>query len=169
VSATPQRPDGTRITLATYDNRPELPEAAQVLKQQLEKAGFRVQLVVREYARLESDALAGKFDAFVLARNSLVDTGDPVAILAGDYTCHGGYNLALLCDKDVDRAVAEAERTADTVKRQDAALRAEARILGTDSVVPLVHQRVITGVGRSVKGVLLDPYERTLIGTGTRR
>ncbi|CAL9288318.1 ABC transporter substrate-binding protein [Streptomyces sp. SudanB182_2057] len=167
--AAPKRPDGTRITLATYDNRPELPEVAQVLKQQLEKAGFRVELVVREYARLESDALAGKFDAFVLARNSLVDTGDPVAILAGDYTCAGNYNLALLCDKDVDRAVAEAERTADTVKRQDAALRAEARVLGTDSVVPLVHQRVITGVGRSVKGVLLDPYERTLIGTGTRR
>ncbi|BCM70740.1 MULTISPECIES: ABC transporter substrate-binding protein [Streptomyces] len=167
--AEPKRPGGTRITLATYDNRPELPEVAQVLKQQLERAGFRVELVVREYSRLESDALAGKFDAFVLARNSLVDTGDPVAVLASDYTCDGGYNLARLCDKDVDRAVAAAERTADTAERQDAALRAEAEILGTDAVVPLVHQRVLTGVGRSVKGLLLDPYERTLIGTGTRR
>ncbi|MEU6665044.1 ABC transporter substrate-binding protein [Streptomyces sp. NPDC046727] len=167
--AAPKKPGGVSVTLATYDNRPELPEAAQVLKQQLERAGFRVTLVVREYSRLESDALAGKFDAFVLARNSLVDTGDPVAVLAGDYTCDGGYNLARLCDKGVDRAVAAAERTAGTAERQHAALRAEAEILGTDAVVPLVHQRVITGVGRSVKGVLLDPYERTLIGTGTRR
>ncbi|MGW3199599.1 ABC transporter substrate-binding protein [Streptomyces sp. NPDC001118] len=161
--------DGTAVTLATYDNRPELPEVAQVLKQQLEKAGFRVRLVVREYSRLESDALAGKFDAFVLARNSLVDTGDPVAVLAGDYTCDGGYNLALLCDRGVDRAVAAAERTADPAERRTAALRAEAAILGTDTVVPLVHQRVITGVGSAVKGVLLDPYERALVGTGTRR
>ncbi|MET9449021.1 ABC transporter substrate-binding protein [Streptomyces cinerochromogenes] len=167
--ARPKRPDGARITLATYDNRPELPEVAQVLKQQLERAGFRVGLVVREYSRLEGDALAGRFDALVLARNSLVDTGDPVAVLASDYTCDGGYNLARLCDKDVDRAVAAAERAADTAKRRDAALRAEAEILGTDAVVPLVHQRIVTGVGRSVSGVLLDPYERTLIGTGTRR
>ncbi|WP_078655925.1 ABC transporter substrate-binding protein [Streptomyces fulvoviolaceus] len=162
-------PDGTTITLATYDNRPELPEVAQVLKQQLEKAGFKVELEVREYSRLESDALAGRFDAFVGARNSLLDTGDPVSVLAGDYSCEGSYNLALLCDKDVDRAVAKAEGVADTDKRQDAAMAAEAQILGTDAVVPLVHQRIITGVGTSVSGLLLDPYERTLVGTGTRR
>ncbi|MFG2126454.1 ABC transporter substrate-binding protein [Streptomyces sp. NPDC048751] len=161
--------DGTSLTLATYDNRPELPEVAQVLKQQLEKAGFAVKLEVREYSRLESDALAGKFDAFVGARNSLLDAGDPVALLASDYTCDGGYNLALLCEKGVDRAVAEAAKAADPGKRQDAAMTAEAAILGTGAVVPLVHQRVITGVGTSVRGVLLDPYERTLVGAGTRR
>jgi peptide/nickel transport system substrate-binding protein len=162
-------PDGTKITLATYDNRPELPEVAQVLKQQLEKAGFEVTLEVREYSRLESDALAGRFDAFVGARNSLLDTGDPVSVLASDYTCDGSYNLALLCDKGVDQSVKKAEGIADTAKRQDAAMAAEARILGTDAVVPLVHQRIITGVGTEVSGALLDPYERTLVGIGTRR
>ncbi|MGW0821411.1 ABC transporter substrate-binding protein [Streptomyces sp. NPDC002845] len=163
------KPDEAPVTLATYDNRPELPEVAQVLKQQLEKAGFTVELEVREYSRLESDVLAGKFDAFVSARNTLLDTGDPVSVLTSDYTCDGGYNLALLCDRTVDRAVAEAEAEADTDKRRQAAMAAEAAILGTDAVVPLVHQRIITGVGTSVRGVLLDPYERTLIGTGTRR
>ncbi|MFJ8629909.1 ABC transporter substrate-binding protein [Streptomyces sp. NPDC093568] len=167
--AKPGKPEGTRITLATYDNRPELPEVAQVLKQQLEKAGFAVTLEVREYSRMESDALAGKFDAFVLARNTLVDTGDPVSVLASDYTCDGGYNIARLCDKDVDRAVADAEAATETAERQDAAMAAEARILGTDAVVPLVHQRIITGVGTSVRGEILDPYERTLVGIGTRR
>ncbi|GAB2713593.1 ABC transporter substrate-binding protein [Streptomyces bullii] len=167
--AKPGSARGASVTLATYDNRPELPEVAQVLEQQLEKAGFTVRLQVREYSRLESDALDGEFDAFVLARNTLVDTGDPVAVLASDHTCDGGFNIAQLCDKAVDRAVARAERTADTAKRQDAAMAAEAEILGTDAVVPLVHQRVITGVGTGVKGVLLDPYERTLVGTGTRR
>ncbi|WP_095046214.1 ABC transporter substrate-binding protein [Streptomyces sp. WM6386] len=162
-------PDGATITLATYDNRPELPEVAQVLKQQLEKAGFEVELEVREYSRLESDVLEGRFDAFVGARNSLLDTGDPVSLLASDFTCDGSYNLALLCDKDVDKAVKKAEGIADTAKRQDAAMAAEAKILGTDAVVPLVHQRVITGVGAQVGGALLDPYERTLVGVGTRR
>jgi peptide/nickel transport system substrate-binding protein len=162
-------PAGTSITVATYDNRPELPEVAQVLQQQLKKAGFEVKLEVREYSRLESDALAGKFDAFVGARNSLLDTGDPVSILASDFTCDGGYNLALLCDKKVDRAVADAQQESDTAERQRAALKAEAAVLATDATVPLVHQRIITGVGTSVRGVVLDPYERALIGTGTRR
>ncbi|MEI5523132.1 ABC transporter substrate-binding protein [Streptomyces brasiliscabiei] len=161
--------DGTSITVATYDNRPELPEVAQVLQQQLQKAGFKVKLEVREYSRLESDALAGKFDAIVGARNSLLDTGDPVSIMSSDFTCDGSYNLALLCDKKVDRAVAAAAKEADTDKRQQAAMTAEAAILATDATVPLVHQRIITGVGDSVQGVVLDPYERTLVGTGTRR
>ncbi|MEU1515972.1 ABC transporter substrate-binding protein [Streptomyces sp. NPDC005811] len=163
------RPDGASLTLATYDNRPELPEFAQVLKQQLESAGFTVKLEVRAYARLEGDALAGRFDAVVGARNSLLDTGDPVSLLASDFTCDGGYNLALLCDTDVDRAVERAQAVVDTGERQDAALAAEAVILATDAVVPLVHQRVVTGVADTVGGVLLDPYERTLVGTGTRR
>lgn len=162
-------PDGTSVTVATYNNRPELPEVAQVLGQQLEKAGFTVKLQVREYSRLESDALAGRFDAVVAARNTLLDTGDPVSVLASDHTCDGGYNLALLCDRQVDRAVAEAEGLSDSAQRQQAAMDAEAAILGTDAVVPLVHQQIITGVGTSVQGVVFDPYERTLIGTGTRR
>jgi peptide/nickel transport system substrate-binding protein len=36
-------------------------------------------------------------------------------------------------------------------------------------VVPLVHLKVATGVGASVRGALLDPYERQLVGPGTRR
>ncbi|MFG2026436.1 ABC transporter substrate-binding protein [Streptomyces sp. NPDC048825] len=161
--------DGTSVTVATYDNRPELPEAAQVLKQQLERAGFKVELEVREYSRLESDALAGKFDAVVSARNTMLDTGDPVSILASDYTCDGSYNLALLCDKTVDKAVATAESITDTAERRDASMAAEAAVLGTDAMVPLVHQRIITGVGAEVSGVQLDPYERALVGVGTRR
>ncbi|GAA2315936.1 ABC transporter substrate-binding protein [Streptomyces hawaiiensis] len=163
------RPDSTPITLATYDNRPELPEVAQVVQQQLQKAGFTVKLEVREYSRLESDALAGKFDAFIGARNSLLDTGDPVGVLGSDYTCDGAYNLARLCDKQVDRAVDRAVETDGTDERQDAAMAAEAAILGTDAVVPLAHQQIIAGVSTEVRGVLLDPYERTLVGAGTRR
>ncbi|MEU6033895.1 ABC transporter substrate-binding protein [Actinomadura sp. NPDC047616] len=162
-------PGGATITLATYDNRPEQPEVAQVLQQRLQRAGFKVDLVVRDYSRLESDALAGKFDAVVAARNMMLDTGDPASVLASDFTCDGGYNLARLCDEKVDEAVARAASTAGTDERQDAVMAAEAAVLGTDAVVPLVHQKIITGVGSSVRGAVLDPYERLLVGTGTRR
>ncbi|MEU5592934.1 ABC transporter substrate-binding protein [Streptomyces sp. NPDC020298] len=154
-------PDGRSIRLATYDNRPELPEVAQVLQQQLRKAGFKVKLEVRDYSRLESDALAGRFDAVVLSRNTMLDTGDPVSVLASDFTCDSSYNLSLLCDKKADAAVAEAQAVSETDGRRNATMRAEAAILGSDAVVPLVHLRVVTGIGPSVRGTVLDPYERT--------
>ncbi|MEV3967353.1 ABC transporter substrate-binding protein [Streptomyces sp. NPDC050698] len=162
-------PDGKSITLATYSDRPELPEAAQVLQQQLQKAGFKVKLEVRTYARLEGDMMAGAFDAVVFSRNMMLDTGDPVTVLASDYTCDAPGNLSFLCDKKVDKLVADAQAESDTAQRQAAAMKAEAAVLGTDAVIPLVHLKLVAGIAPSVRGALPDPYERTLIGTGTRR
>ncbi|MFJ8588278.1 ABC transporter substrate-binding protein [Streptomyces sp. NPDC093595] len=162
-------PRGRSITIATYNDRPELPETAQVLQQQLEKAGFAVALEVRTYALLESDLLARKFDAAVVTRSMMLDTGDPVTALTSDFTCDGSYGLSGLCDKDVDGLVAAAGAETDPARRQDAVMKAEAAILGTDAVVPLVHLKAVTGIAPSVRGAALDPYERQIVGTGTRR
>lgn len=162
-------PNGAAITIATYSNRPELPEVAQVLQQQLEKAGFKVKLDVRELARFEGDAFAGKFDAVIYGRNVMTDTGDPVAVLAGDYTCGNAKNLSRLCDRNVDQAVAAAQAVSDPGRRQDAVMTAEAAVLATDAVIPLVHLKIAMGIGTSVQGTLMDPYERAIVGAATRR
>ncbi|MGW5931959.1 ABC transporter substrate-binding protein [Streptomyces anulatus] len=158
-----------QIVLATYTNRPELPEAATVVQQQLEKRGFTVKQVVRDYAQLEADALAGKYDAFIQARNTLLDTADPVSYLASDFTCDGSFNITQLCAKPVDTAVDKAAALADTDARHRAEMAAEAAILGSDALVPLVHERFVQGYDDTrVRGVALDPMERTLITADTR-
>ncbi|MEU6954852.1 ABC transporter substrate-binding protein [Streptomyces sp. NPDC045714] len=157
------------IVLATYTNRPELPEAATVVQQQLEKRGFTVKQVVRDYAQMEADALAGKYDAFIQARNTLLDTADPVSYLASDFTCDGSFNITQLCAKPVDAAVDQAAALADTDARHQAEMTAEAAILGSDALVPLVHERFVQGYDDTrVQGVALDPMERTLITADTR-
>ncbi|MFI6898746.1 ABC transporter substrate-binding protein [Streptomyces sp. NPDC050256] len=157
------------IVLATYTNRPELPEVATVVQQQLSKRGFTVKQVVRDYAQLEADALAGKYDAFIQARNTLLDTADPVSYLASDFTCDGSFNISQLCDERVDADVNKAAATAGTDDRHTAAARAEADVLGTDALVPLLHERFVQGYDDSrVQGVSLDPLERTLITADTR-
>ncbi|MER5630345.1 ABC transporter substrate-binding protein [Streptomyces nitrosporeus] len=156
------------IVLATYTNRPELPEAASIVQQQLTERGFTVKQVVRDYAQLEADALAGKYDAFIQARNTLLDTADPVSYLASDFTCDGSFNISQLCDPRVDAAVAKAASIADTDRRHTAEMAAEAAILGADALVPLVHERFVQGYdGERVQGVALDPMERTLITADT--
>ncbi|MET9435508.1 ABC transporter substrate-binding protein [Streptomyces sp. NPDC006551] len=160
---------GRTVRLATYTNRAELPEAASVLQQQLEKAGFTVKQDVREYTQMESDLLAGKYDALVFSRVTLLDTGDAVAYLASDFTGTGVYNIAGLKDPAVDRAVRAAAAESDMTKRQRKIMEAEAEVLRTDAVVPLVHEKVVQGIATGVEGVTLDPRERALITLDTRR
>ncbi|MFM9373024.1 ABC transporter substrate-binding protein [Streptomyces sp. Da 82-17] len=155
------------LRLATYTNRTELPESATVLQQQLEKAGFTVKQDVREYTQMEADLLAGKYDALVFSRVTLLDTGDAVAYLASDYTSKGVYNIAGLKDAEVDRAIAAAAAEDDTEERQRKIMKAEAEILRTDAVVPLVYEKALQGIATNVEGVLLDPRERSLVDVDT--
>jgi peptide/nickel transport system substrate-binding protein len=165
--AASEKVSGKTITLAAYTNRAELPEAATVLQQQLEKAGFTVKQDVREYSQMEADLLAGKYDALVLSRVVLLDTGDPVAYLASDYAAKGAYNLTGLSDGTVDAAIATAAAEADPERRKAAVIKAEAAVLGTDAVIPLVHERVLQGISPKVTGVILDPRERSLVDLNT--
>jgi peptide/nickel transport system substrate-binding protein len=159
---------GTTLRLAAYTNRAELPEVATVLQQQLEKAGFTVRQDVREYTQMEADLLAGEYDALVFSRVTLLDTGDAVAFLASDFTTNGVYNIARVKDSGIDEAIASAAEEGDTTLRQQKIMRAEAEVLRTDAVVPLVHEKVVQGIGADVEGVRLDPRERSLIGLDTR-
>lgn len=160
-------PAGTTITLATFTDRAELPEVASVLQQQLQQAGFTVKQVVREYAHIEEDALAGKFDAFILSRATVLDSGDPVAYMYSDFACKGSFNISQLCDPQVDAALTKAASTETGDARRTAILDAEAAILRTDAAVPLLHERVIQGDATSLVDSAKDPRERVLVTAAT--
>ena len=165
--ARPRDPQGAVMTLATFSDRAELPEVAVYLAQQLTAAGFTVKQVVREYSQIEADALAGKFDAFILSRATVLDSGDPVAYLYSDFSCEGSFNISQLCHPEIDRALQQAAAIPAGEKRRVAIMQAENLILATDAAIPMLHERVIQGESDSVRGVLRDPRERTLIGSDT--
>ena len=156
-------PKGTRITLATYTDRPELPEMAAALAAAFGKRGFVVDTSVREYSVLEPDVLAGRFDAVLLSRSYVFDTADPVAFIRADFTCSGSYNVAHFCDPKFDRRADEAAALTDLPARLTATLNLEAEILNRVVVVPLAHERARLGASRAVTDLAEDPYERTLI------
>ncbi|WIX32807.1 ABC transporter substrate-binding protein [Salinicola sp. JS01] len=160
-------PSGARITLATFTDRAELPEVAVLLEQQLEAAGFDVEQEVRQYAHIEPDMLAGKFDAFILSRATLLDSGDPVAYMVSDFSCVGSFNIAQLCDPAIDAALAKAGDLPPGPERRQAIIQAEAAILKTDAAIPMLHERVIQGEATNVVGALRDPRERELIDEHT--
>lgn len=159
--------DGVRITLGTFTDRAELPEVAVQLEQQLEAVGFVVEQDVREYQYIEADALDGAFDAFILSRATVLDSGDPVAYLVSDFSCGGSFNISQLCDADVDAALETAAATPAGEARRAAILQAEALVLADDAAIPLLHERVIQGEQSGVTGAVRDPRERALITSAT--
>ncbi|PRY57903.1 ABC transporter substrate-binding protein [Glycomyces artemisiae] len=168
-------PDGATLALATYSNRAELPEALTVIAAQLEAAGFAVTTEVREYNDIEPDMLAGVFDAFLMSRSVVQDSGDAYTYLDSDFTSAGGFNTSQLADPDVDAAVAAVATAADgtddpaeaAALRQAAVLDAEAVVLATAAVVPVAHERLVTGVAQGVTDVAADPRERRIITAAT--
>lgn len=161
--ATAGKPKGAKITIGTFTDRAELPEVAQLLQAQLKKAGFEVELDVREYANIEPAALDGEFDAFVLSRATVLDSGDPAAYLYSDFATEGSFNIPQLADGDVDEVLDRAGRTAAGEARRRAVMAAEAAVLRTDAAVPMLHERVIQGDAQRVSGAAHDPRERELV------
>ena len=151
----------------TFTDRAELPEVAVQLEQQLEAAGFTVEQDVREYQHIESDALAGAFDAIILSRATVLDSGDPVAYLYSDFSCAGSFNISQFCDPAVDEALAKAAGIPAGPERRSAIAAAESLILARDAAIPLLHERVIQGESSRIRGVERDPRERALISSET--
>ncbi|KUO17980.1 ABC transporter substrate-binding protein [Streptomyces dysideae] len=160
--------DGQTITIGTFTDRAELPEVAAALQQQLQKAGFKVKLEIREYANIESDMLAGDFDAFILSRATILDSGDPAAYLYSDFASDGSFNISQLADTSVDKALKTAGETRTGEARRKAVIAAEAAVLGTDAAVPMLHERVIQGDAAGVVDAAHDPRERELVTADTR-
>ncbi|TVU61940.1 ABC transporter substrate-binding protein [Paenarthrobacter nitroguajacolicus] len=167
--ARPAAPAGQKITLATYTARPELPEAAVLLEQQLEAAGFVVEQDVREYANMEKDMMAGVFDMVLLSRATVQDTGDPATYLTSDYSCKGSFNISQVCDPEIDAVISAASASELGEKRREAIMAAEALILKKDAALPVLHERVLLGKAKTVSNLVLDPRERGLITAETTK
>ncbi|MGW0390982.1 ABC transporter substrate-binding protein [Streptomyces sp. NPDC003042] len=160
-------PGGAEITIGTFTDRAELPEVAQILQQQLQAVGFKVKLDVREYAHIEADALAGKFDAFILSRATVLDSGDAAAYLYSDFASEGSFNISQLADPAVDAKLTAASHGVVGDARRTAIAAAEAAVLATDAAVPMLHERVVQGDAAHVIGAAHDPRERELVTIDT--
>ena len=92
---------------------------------QLEAVGFVVKQDVREYANLEEEMLNGGFDAVIVSRNTMIDTGDPLSALMQDFSCEGGNNISQLCDPEIDKIFTEGLTFPPGPERQQATMNAE--------------------------------------------
>ncbi|MFT4232158.1 MAG: ABC transporter substrate-binding protein [Leucobacter sp.] len=167
-STPPATVDGVEITLATYTDRAENPEIAVQAQAQLEDAGFVVKQDVREYANMEEEMLNGGFDAVILSRNTMIDTGDPLSALMQDFSCDGGNNVSQLCLPELDTIFTDGLKHEPGAERQKATMAAEAMVLQNSATIPITHERVIQGELGTWVGFERDPFERRLVTEHTK-
>ena len=150
-------PGSLQVDLWAYQERPELKDVATAIQAMLKKVGITAKIRNAEYAALEPDLLAGKFDMMLLSRNHLSAVADPAGFLQADYTCKGGYNLSHFCDPTIDKQVAQASKLADPNARYDL-YRQVADKLQADAVdVFLVHEQQHDALRASVQNYRLNP------------
>ena len=116
-------PESLTIELMAYNDRPEFPDLAAVIQDQLSKLGVDVKIRAGEYASMEPDMLSGDFDAALLSRGYLVDVADPGGYLLSDWACEAGYNIAHYCDPETDQQIKDAVAIEDTDGRSQATPR----------------------------------------------
>ena len=167
-STPPAKINGTKITLATYTDRAENPEIAVQAQAQLEKAGFVVKQDVREYANMEEEMLKGGFDAVILSRNTMIDTGDPLSALMQDFSCDGGNNVSQLCLPKLDAIFTNGLKHEPGTEREKATMAAEAQVLQHSATIPITHERVVQGELGTWTGFERDPFERRLVTEHTK-
>lgn len=161
---TPDVGKGKKLTLATWNDRAELPESAEILADQLRKVGFEVTLKVSDYASLEPELQAGAFDLVLGSRNFMLGAADPATILSSDFSCEGSYNLAHYCDPGFDETVALVLGLGDTAERNQAAAQASAKLVDDAVVVPIIVDQAHLAT-RGYNGLTLDPREIFLLGS----
>lgn len=145
------------LTISTYATRPELPDLAQVLQQQLNAVGFDCKVQVLEYTHLESAALAGELELVLVVRNPLWLL-DPQFFYESDYLAGGSFNLPGYAG--ADDLIAAAGNQAELEARYDAFRQVEKKIIEEDVATIVLNSYIgMDAARKSVSGFRPHPTD----------
>jgi len=157
-------PDGQplALTIRTFLDRPELPLIATALQEQWRLAGIAVKVSIGNSGDVPLGHRDGSLQLALAARN-YANVPDPTGTLAQDFSAQGGDWGAMGWHSDaVVQSLQELARTAATPERA-ALLRQRITHTLQDElpVIPVAWYRQHVAVNPRVRGVTLDPLERS--------
>jgi peptide/nickel transport system substrate-binding protein len=159
-------PESLTFELQAYTDRPELPDVATVIQDQLGELGVKVEIKSGEAAGLEPGWLEGDFDATLFSRGYLVDVADPGGYLSSDWTCDGGYNIAHYCDPETDKMIQDAVVIEDAEERNAAYQDLAARLQEEAASIWLLHENATWGLQESVENFQPHPLDYYVLTAG---
>lgn len=150
--------DGKRfaVELLTYPDRPELPLTAAVLEQMFRDVGIAVTINSTNSSEIPARHAAGTMELGLLARNFAL-VPDPVGTLLQDYAPSGDWGAMGWNNPAFTAAVKKLASEGGTSAEKSAlaaTLQAELPVL------PIAWYQQTAAISKTVKGIVIDPYER---------
>jgi peptide/nickel transport system substrate-binding protein len=135
---------------------PELKQTAEILKEQWEKVGARVNLEIIEAAEIQQDYIRPRnYQALVFGEVLNADP-DPFAFWHSSQKKDPGLNLALFQNKDVDKFLEEARQTMDQEKRNEKYAQFQKLLIEDVPAVFLYSPIYLYPVNQKIKGVEIE-------------
>ncbi|MCK8825590.1 ABC transporter substrate-binding protein [Fuchsiella alkaliacetigena] len=149
-----------KLTLHTYDDRPELPMIAETMQAQLKELGIEIQ--VKSVENISSILDEGNFDLAIYSMNT-APTGDPQYFLDLVFKSGASSNFSNFSETEVDQIISQLANTFEVQEQQRLAHQAQERILEKNPNLFLVYPKVNMGVKEGLTGYQVHPSEFYII------
>lgn len=149
------------LTLRTFPNRPELPLIAAALQDQRRAIGVVLEVSVGNSSEIPAGHQDGSLEIGLFARNYGL-TPDPVVNAVDDFGPVGGDWGAMNWQAPaVAEALETAAATTDPAEREPAIATVVEALQTELPVIPIARYIHTVAHGASIRGVVVDPLERT--------
>lgn len=150
------------VSLITYSTRAELPPMAEVIQDQLKKAGIEVKIQVLDTGATQALREEGNFDMYLLARN-LGFAPDPSYYLMSDFhssnTGGQGWGAHGYRNSRVDDLIVQTQLAFDSQERKANFDKVQEIIVDEAPVMFLNHYVNVSATGSRVQGYKEHPTE----------
>lgn len=161
--------DELKLSLLTYTGRPELAGAGNVIKSNLEQAGFVIELDVVDYNTVfEPKVMKHEHDLIILSRSYYYDMPEAASFFASDFGCGGSYNLNAFCDETFDAIWKSALPIEDAQERAAIFTKAAQYLIDNKIGAPIYHDTSRRVYSTKVQNFELDPFGQRFVTHKTK-
>jgi peptide/nickel transport system substrate-binding protein len=139
-------------------NWPEMSQTAQLLKEQWEKIGAKINLEIVDSATIQQDYIRPRQYQALLFGEVLGADPDPFAFWHSSHRKDPGLNLALYQNQEVDKLLEEARQTLDQESRYEKYVQFQKLLVEDVPAIFLYSPTYLYPVHKKVKGISLEKF-----------
>lgn len=150
-----------KVELLTYPDRPELPLIAAAVQDQFRSIGVDAVISINNSSEVPARHKDNTLEMALVARNfSLVP--DPLGTMIQDFDPKGGdWGAMNWSNVNLTKAISDLVSSGDPSAMSDSKQQIITTLHQEMPVIPVVWYQQTAAVSRSLKNVVIDPYERT--------
>ncbi|MDG6895245.1 ABC transporter substrate-binding protein [Volucribacter amazonae] len=150
-----------KFTLRTFSDRPELPLIATALQDQWKQLGITVEVAIGNFSEIPAGHQDGSLEMALFARNYGM-IPDPTASLLTDFAPEGSdWGVMNWQNVTLTQALQQLQITFEPSQQRDLKQQIAQIIYTERPITPIVFYQQNVASHKSLKGLELDPFERS--------